>query len=726
MKLRDLQKPIETLRGVGPAQARLFARLGVFTVADIISFYPKEYEDRTKRRALSSFREGKVHCAVEVTGHEWFGYGRMKTLKILVSDGETCAALAAFNRPFLEKAFPVGSVASLTGKFEERYGSLQSSSFELLKLCQSSSVLEWREAPLPDSAVIPIYPLTEGLSQKATRKAVAVALAEYAIGIEDEVPEKYIERRSLMRKRDALRAVHQPKSMAQAEEARRSIIYGELFDFQSAMAARAMERRGCLPSLEAVDESAKDAGDGEPTDEIEKKFRDNLSPLQSALLDRLPFRLTRDQMRSVMEMNQDIDRGYEERAKIEGGGADAGAKNVFTMRRLLQGDVGSGKTLVALFACLRAVNWKGQCAFMAPTELLARQHAESAARLLEPLGIRAAFLTGNVKSAGRNELLKQLKAGNIDIVVGTHALFSSQVVYNDLQLAVIDEQHRFGVLQRQAIVEKGRKSSRLSSDTLHLLMMSATPIPQTLALALFGDMDVSTIKTMPEGRKPVATYLVREGNERNAYEKTREELKAGRQAYFVYPAIDSENKKSAEEMFKFLSESVYPEFKCALLHSKIDEDEQAKTIDAFRAGSVQILAATTVIEVGVDVPNATCMVIEGADMFGLAALHQLRGRVGRGAAQSYCFLIYGKNISESGKARMKALRETTDGFRIAEEDLALRGPGEINGTLQAGDIRLGMSDLQRDKEILAEARLDAFEFQAERGRAKGAADGNVP
>ena len=395
---------------------------------------------------------------------------------------------------------------------------------------------------------------------------------------------------------------------------------------------------------------------------------------------------------------------------------------------------------------------------MAPTELLARQHAENASRMLAPLGIRVAFLTGNVKASGRAELLKQLKAGNIDIVIGTHALFSEAVQYNDLELAVIDEQHRFGVLQRQAIIEKGRKIAGTSSYTLHLLMMSATPIPQTLALTAFGDLDVSLLRTQPEGRKAVKTYLVREGNEANAYEAVRKELEAGHQAYFVYPAIEGDGRqtdgedengdnresveaaharskaeaagakrtrnaqfpllyakeksaaKAAEEMFAFLSERVYPEFSCALIHSRVDEDEQVRILHDFQSGRIQVLAATTVIEVGVDVPNATCIVIEQADRFGLAQLHQLRGRVGRGNAQSYCFLIYGKNITETGIERMKVLRESTDGFFIAEQDLKLRGPGEVTGTAQSGELELGIADIRRDGKILVEARKDAFEY----------------
>ena len=355
---------------------------------------------------------------------------------------------------------------------------------------------------------------------------------------------------------------------------------------------------------------------------------------------------------------------------------------------------------------------------MAPTEILARQHAETTARLLAPLGVRTAFLTGNLRAKGRNQLLRALKDGEIDIVIGTHALFSANVEYKDMELAVIDEQHRFGVLQRQAIIEKGRHTVGASSSATrtftfepNLLMMSATPIPQSLALTVFGDLDISSIHTMPAGRKPVTTYLVKEGNEINAYEAVRKELALGHQAYFVYPAIDSdENIKSAERAFAHLKEHIYPQYKCALVHSKVDEEEQVNILRSFRDGAIQVLAATTVIEVGVDVPNATCMVIEQADRFGMAQLHQLRGRVGRGDAQSFCFLIYSKDITETGIERMKALRQSTDGFYIAEQDLKTRGPGELNGTVQAGELGFRIADLSRDMEIMEQARSDALSY----------------
>ena len=575
--------------------------------------------------------------------------------------------------------------------------------------------------PLPNSGIVPVYPLTEGLTQKQVRKTVAAAISQYDKGIETELPAHIIEKRELLPKTQAIKFIHQPETPQELQKARQTLIYEELFNFQSTIALRAYRHKGAVPdarldepeqtpSFQNVQNTAQ-----KPDADETAHFVKTLSPSQKQLYDRLTFMLTPDQRAVILQMNADIDRGYVERNELltKGNGA---RKTPFTMQRLLQGDVGSGKTLVAFFACLRVKDWSGQCAVMAPTEILARQHAENAARLLEPLGIRTAFLTGNVKASGRTQLLKALKAGEIDIVIGTHALFSKQVVYKDLQLAVIDEQHRFGVIQRQSIIDKGRHTEEQPSVSFepHLLMMSATPIPQTLALTAFGDLDISTIRTMPAGRKPIKTYLVKQGNEQNAYEAVRRELKAGRQAYFVYPAIDSENitqeLKSAEEAFENLSKNVFPEYRCALLHSKIPEEEQLRALQEFRAGKVQILAATTVIEVGVDVPNATCIVIEQADRFGLAQLHQLRGRTGRGAEQSFCFLIYSSKITETGIERMKVMRQNTNGFAIAQYDLKLRGPGEITGTAQAGNLTLGIADIVRDHDILVQARTDAFDY----------------
>lgn len=714
MKLKDIKTPISSIHGIGPQQEKFLAKLNIFTVSDLLSFYPKSYDDRTEKISISDFeKHKKVHAICAVQAHQWFGYGKMKTLKLIINDGTGSASLICFNRNFYEKSLPVGSIICVTGTFEVKFGQIQSTSFEITKLSDSASLSDFKNTPLPDSAVIPVYKLTEGLTQKNIRKAVSNAIFQYAKLLDNELPEEIIIKRHLLQKKDAIKAIHNPISLKNAEDARYSLIFEELFNFQSVILERTFKHKGFIPQL-SIDYSSESSENNRIKNNFDlNEFEKNLSPLQKKLIERLPFKLTEDQMFAIFQMNNEIDRGYKERSKILSD--NIVLKQPFTMSRLLQGDVGSGKTLVSFFVALRVINWKGQCALMAPTEILAKQHAENAANLLSPLGIKIAYLTGNVKQKGRNMLLSELKNGNIDFIIGTHALFSKQIIYNDLQLAIIDEQHRFGVVQRESIIAKGRTVSDKNINLEpHLLMMSATPIPQSLALTVFGDLDISVIKSMPEGRLPVKTHLIKEENEWKAFEAVRSELKRGHQAYFVYPAIDSEDfnteLKSAEIEFQKLKNEIFSEFKCGLIHSKLPQEEQEETLKKFSNNQIQVLLATTVIEVGLDVPSATCIVIEQADRFGLAQLHQLRGRVGRGKLQSYCFLIYSDKITKTGIERMKILYETTDGFIIANNDLKLRGPGEITGTVQAGLLSLGLSDIVRDKEILLKAREDAIIF----------------
>ena len=714
MKLKDIKTPISSIHGIGPQQEKFLAKLNIFTVSDLLSFYPKSYDDRTEKISINDFeKHKKVHAICAVQAHQWFGYGKMKTLKLIINDGTGSASLICFNRNFYEKSLPVGSIICVTGTFEVKFGQIQSTSFEITKLSDSASLSDFKNTPLPDSAVLPVYKLTEGLTQKNIRKAVSNAIFQYAKLLENELPEEIIIKRHLLQKKDAIKAIHNPISLKNAEDARYSLIFEELFNFQSVILERTFKHKGFIPQL-SIDYSSDSSENNRIKNNFNlNEFEKNLSPLQKKLIERLPFKLTEDQMFAIFQMNNEIDRGYKERSKILNDNIIL--KQPFTMSRLLQGDVGSGKTLVSFFVALRVINWKGQCALMAPTEILAKQHAENAANLLSPLGIKIAYLTGNVKQKGRNMLLSELKNGNIDFIIGTHALFSKQIVYNDLQLAIIDEQHRFGVVQRESIIAKGRTVSDKNINLEpHLLMMSATPIPQSLALTVFGDLDISVIKSMPEGRLPVKTHLIKEENEWKAFEAVRSELKRGHQAYFVYPAIDSEDfnteLKSAEIEFQKLKNEIFSEFKCGLIHSKLPQEEQEETLKKFSNNQIQVLLATTVIEVGLDVPSATCIVIEQADRFGLAQLHQLRGRVGRGKLQSYCFLIYSDKITKTGIERMKILYETTDGFIIANNDLKLRGPGEITGTVQAGLLSLGLSDIVRDKEILLKAREDAIIF----------------
>jgi ATP-dependent DNA helicase RecG len=679
MFLRSIKAPLTEIRGIGSALVPKFARLGIHNVAGLLCHYPREWEDRRKENPLKNFHTGKVCTVVTVIAKDWIGFGRMRTLKVYVEDESGQAALLCFNRPWLEKQLVSGSRHRLWGRFYYKYGEIQSSSFEV-------------EPDVPGQSaglggILPVYPLSAGLTQAMLRRFVSRALEQYSKNIEDELPAEILIRDSLVSKMQAIKAIHFPASPEELEKAKQTLIYEELFYLEIMVGKRAAVRK------EKGGRRKEEGGRGlvgcEGRDVLHNSndgaVSCGFSPLQQRLIERLPFSLTPGQQNAVAEINRDM------------------SLPQAPMARLLQGDVGSGKTLVSFLAALGAVEGGAQAAIMAPTELLARQHAENAARLLEPLGLRIAFLTGNIKAAGRKELLRSLSSGEIDIVVGTHALFSHDISYKKLCLVVIDEQHRFGVTQRSLIMAKG--------EAPHLLMMSATPIPRTLALTVFGDMDVSVIRDMPPGRKPVKTHLAKESNEGKVYDFVRKELAAGFQAYFVYPLIeggDANDLKDAVSMADRLAREVFPRSSVALVHSKLDEEEKRITMERFRSGEIKILVATSVVEVGVDVPNAVCMVVEHAERFGLSALHQLRGRVGRGQAQSYCFLVYSDELTEDGKSRLMVMLENADGFVIAEEDLKLRGPGQIAGTEQSGYLNLGIANPIRDFEALERARVDAF------------------
>jgi ATP-dependent DNA helicase RecG len=659
MLLRSIAAPLTAIRGIGPALVPKLARMGIRNAAGLLCHYPRDWEDRTINVPISEFRHKQVCTEVTVIARDWIGYGRMRTLKVYVEDDSGRAALLCFNRPWLEKQLLQGEHYRLWGRFYYKYGEIQSSSFEIEPAAESSG----------QGTILPVYPLSAGLTQVMLRRFTSRAIEQYADKLEDELPATLIERDKLLPKSAAIKAIHFPSSLAELELAKKTLIYEELFYLEVMIGKRALERKMSISH---------------------SSFLIPHSPLQQRLIERLPFSLTPGQTEAITEINADM------------------AHNEYSMARLLQGDVGSGKTLVSFLAALQAAENGGQTALMAPTELLARQHAETAARLLEPLGLRIAYLTGNIKAAGRKDLLKHLTEGEIDIVVGTHALFSKDVTYKNLRLVVIDEQHRFGVTQRSLIMAKGNNP--------HLLMMSATPIPRTLALTIFGDMDVSVIRDMPPGRKPVKTHLANLSSEGRVYDFVRNKLEAGSQAYFVYPLIESAfgtsgdeaNIKDAVSMAERLAKEIFPRYTVALIHSKLDDEEKRQTMERFRNGEVKVLVATSVVEVGVDVPNASCMVIEHAERFGLSALHQLRGRVGRGQDQAYCFLVYSDELTPDGKARLKVMLTHTDGFIIAEEDLKLRGPGQIAGIEQSGYLNLGIANPIRDIDALAQARTDAF------------------
>jgi ATP-dependent DNA helicase RecG len=698
MLLRSINAPLTAIHGISPRimkeNAPGIARLGIRNVAGLLCHYPRDWEDRRFTVPIAEFHRAKVCTEVTVLAHDWIGFGHKRTPKVYIEDESGRAALVGYNRPWLAKQMEVGGRYRVWGGFEYKYGEIQSSSFEFEDASKAENF----------NTMMPVYPLCAGLRQSALRRFTANAIEQYAALLENELPDEIIARDNLLQKAAAIRAFHYPSSPEELELAKKTLIYEELFYLEIMVGKRALERKGtgdwggnrvalgtrdcCMLS----DRNSNPLRSPTTIPDPRSLIPDPFSPLQHRLLERLPFSLTSGQQKAIAEINADM--------------GDCANSN-FSMARLLQGDVGSGKTLVSFLAALRASDNGGQTALLAPTELLARQHAENAARLLEPLGMRIAFLTGNIKAAGRKDLLKHLEAGEIDIAVGTHALFSKDVNYKNLQLVIIDEQHRFGVTQRALIMAKN------STATPHLLMMSATPIPRTLAMTVFGDMDVSVISDMPPGRKPIITHLAKESNEQKVYDFVRGKLEAGSQAYFVYPLIESDDEKEtvlkdAVSMADRLAAEIFPGFTVALIHSKLDEEEKRQTMELFRKGEIRVLVATSVVEVGVDVPNANCIVIEHAERFGLSALHQLRGRVGRGQEQAYCFLVYSDKYTDDGKVRLNVMRENTDGFVIAEEDLKLRGPGQIAGTEQSGYLSLGIANPIRDIDALTKAREDAF------------------
>ena len=652
MFLREYNKDIRFVKGVGPVVTKILSRLGIKTVSDLLLHFPRSYEDRRHIDKLAdALTKSSINAVVRVIAQDSIEWGRKKTLKVYVEDSSARAALVCFGRNYLSSVLIPGRSFFVSGKFAYKFGEIQSTSFEVEK-CSTS---------LSDFArIVPIYPLTEGLTQNLIRRIVRNAFLSIDKRIENEIPSYLAVKYSFPGKYETLRKIHFPEALEDIEKARRALAYEELFYFQLVILRKRIKRIVVRTSRKTIPFS-----------------------LKKKLLKRLPFKLTRDQLKVLAEVEHDL---FSEHS----------------MMRMLQGDVGCGKTLVAFISALSVIEAGEQAALMVPTELLARQHAENAALLLEPLGVRIAILTGSISGRERKYLLSSLKNGDIELVIGTHALFSSDVEYNNLGYVIVDEQHRFGVMQRVALTEKGS-----SPD---LLLMTATPIPRTLSLTAFGDLDISWIREMPKGRRKIITHLAREGNEDKVYRRIDEELDKKHQAYFVYPLIEESevlSLKDAESMYKYLKEEVFKKRNIALIHSRIPEPEKSKVMERFISGSIDILVSTSVVEVGVDVPNATCMVIEHAERFGLSALHQLRGRVGRGKDQSFAFLIYGNKLTEDGIKRLKVIMETTDGFKISEEDLKIRGPGEVLGVKQSGFLKFKAADIVNDADILYSARKDA-------------------
>jgi len=640
---------------VGPVLDSALARLGIRNLGDLISHFPKDYQDRRSADPLSSaLRKERINVIVSILRREWIGRGRSRILKVQISDSSGSASLICFGRPFLARVLITGKYFWVSGRFHLRNSEIVSSNFE---------IEEYQEEAANFGKIIPLYPLTENLTAAFLRRIMKQALALITKDLENELPAELSSRYNFPDKAEIIEWIHFPESFDQLRAAKEALIYEDFFFQQLILLKQRCKRRDSVKSRRKIH--------GE---------------LKKRLLLRLPFVLTRAQEKALKEIEEDLFAPH-------------------TSARLLQGDVGCGKTLVAFLASLSVIEGGEQVAFMAPTELLARQHAENAANLLGPLGIRVAFISGSLSQKQRGTLLESLSKGGIDLLIGTQALFSDDVQFKKLGLAIIDEQHRFGVRQRGAMLSKGQ-----STD---LLLMTATPIPRSLTLTLFGDLELSEIREKPEGRLPIITHLTRQGNEQQVYRRVLREIEKGGQAYFVYPLIEESEKlqlKNAEEMYRHLKKSVFPGLRLALVHSRIAEEVKQNIMENFATGRIDILVATSVLEVGVDVPNAVCMVVEHAERFGLATLHQLRGRVGRGSEQAYAFLIYSRRLTEEGIKRLKVIMTTDDGFRIAEEDLNIRGAGEFLGVRQSGFLKPGISDPVRDIEICRRARQDAMEI----------------
>jgi ATP-dependent DNA helicase RecG len=656
MLLAEWHLTFNGLRGLGSKTQAKLKKLGVSSIKDLLLYFPRNYLDRTVIEPLSQAIQKKpVSSLVRVVAHDFVGKSYQKILKITLEDRTAQAFLVCFNRPFLQEQLKLGHYFLITASFMEKFGQLQATQFEWEEVDPSAPVYE---------KVLPLYALTEGINHNQLRRFIREAftlLGGLKEELSEELPFALREKHQFPGELAALRAIHFPESFESLQKARSYWIYKELFYLQLTLKRYKLKQ--------AV---------------IKKTPRTLTFNLKKSCLERLPFTLTEDQNKVLTEIEADL-------------------QATIPMARLLQGDVGCGKTLIAFLAALSVIEAGEQVALLAPTELLAGQHAEKAALFLQPLGVRLALLTGALKAEQRKLLLASLEEGKIDLLIGTHALFTDNVNYHALGLVIIDEQQRFGVAQRLKLLEKGTRPD--------LLLMSATPIPRSLALTAFGELDISTIYQKPQGRQPIKTHLTVQGNEAKVYNRVRLLLQAGQQAYFVYPLIEESDKldlKHAEGMYEKLRTAVFPAFRVALIHSRISEEEKRQQMEGFVRGEIQVLVATSVVEVGMDVPNATCMVIEHAERFGLAALHQLRGRVGRGPLLSYAFLIYSEKLTEEGIRRLKIMMETTDGFRIAEEDLKIRGPGELLGLKQAGRFKLTLADIAQDTEWLFKARDDVL------------------
>ncbi|GAV25011.1 ATP-dependent DNA helicase RecG [Carboxydothermus islandicus] len=646
--------PVQYLKGVGPQKAKLLQKLKIETVKDLIYYFPKRYEDRSSLKKINELINDEVTTVLGtiVEVKEVIPRDKLKILKVGINDGSGIAYGCFFNQSYLKNVFVKGKKVYFYGKVEKRF-------FETNIYVYEYEF--WDKELLHTNRLVPIYPLTENLSPKTFRQLIKNALDKYLTEITEPLPEEILRKYSLPDLKQALMNLHFPESSEQSEIARRRMVFEEFLLFFLAIGLY-KENYQKKPGIVI-------AGSGE----LEKKF-----------IDSLPFKLTSAQEKVWREIKEDL-----------------AAKK--PMNRLVQGDVGSGKTILAALALVKAVEAGFQGALMAPTEILAEQHYLNLNHLFAPLGIKVVLLSGSLSPGKKEAVYAAIKNGYADVIIGTHALIQEAVIFYNLGLAVIDEQHRFGVEQRSSLVDKGLYVNQL--------VMSATPIPRTLALTLYGDLDISIVDALPAGRKPIKTYWLSSQDKGKAYAFLLKQVAEGRQGYVVCPLVEESEKLQVEAVTKLYEKlsKKFPQFKWGLMHGRLKPAKKEEVMENFRKNKIQILVSTTVIEVGVDVPNANVIIIEDAWRFGLAQLHQIRGRVGRGEHQSYCFLL-GNPKNQEGIFRMKIMEKYNDGFKIAEEDLKLRGPGELSGTRQSGAWEFKLADIVRDQALLFLAKKEADEI----------------
>jgi ATP-dependent DNA helicase RecG len=650
-----LATPVQYVKGVGPQRVELLARLGLRTAADVLFFFPRDYQDLTDLRNVGDLEEDKLQsvCGVveEIELRGTSSPGR-SVLGVLVRGDSGYVRALWFNQPFVREQFDYGRRVMISGKPKYRGLVWEMHHPKVQHLAEDEDE--------PEGRILPVYPLTEGLKQWQLRRVTHGVLDECAELLDEAFPESYLKEHNLWPIRLAIREIHYPSSHEALASARRRFVYQELFVLQLALALKRRQQHDQrrAPALEA-------------TAQIDARIR------------RLfPFELTAAQQRAIAEI-----------------AADMAAP--LPMNRLLQGDVGSGKTVVAVYAMLLAVAHGHQAVLMAPTEVLARQHALTLDRLLAASQVRRASLTGGLAPAKRTALLVQIAAGEVDVVVGTQAVIQDDVRFRKLGLVVIDEQHKFGVRQRATLKYAGLDP--------HYLVMTATPIPRTVTMTLFGDLDASTLRESPPGRQPVNTYLAGEEKRAKWWDFFREKLREGRQGFVVTPLVEESDELSAAslaETYESLANGELEEFRLGLIHGRMPPAEKDTVMDDFRRGETQVLVCTSVVEVGVDVPNATLMTIESGQWFGLAQLHQLRGRISRGRYPGFC-CVFAEPQTDEAQKRLDAFISTTDGFELAEIDFAIRGPGDLFGTQQHGLPPFRVADLSRDNSLLVEARRDA-------------------